>query len=111
MRLHRGPLYATYNDAVRMEREKSRGIGRSTALLFEAAVRVFNDPFLLLNKDRIEEGEQRWHAIGAADSAILWLSTLTAWRVNMTKKEVIRIISARAADEGGRRRYLDQAAQ
>lgn len=32
---------------------------------FETAARVFDDPDLLLLKDRVIEGEQRWHAIGA----------------------------------------------
>src|ERR1035438_9907531 len=51
--------------------DKSRSNRKKHGVAFEAAVKVFNDPFLLLIKDRIEEGEQRWHAIGAAEAAIL----------------------------------------
>ena len=32
---------------------------------FATAARVFDDPNVLLIDDRIIEGEQRWHAIGA----------------------------------------------
>jgi uncharacterized DUF497 family protein len=32
---------------------------------FATAARVFDDPNVLLMHDRIVEGEQRWHAIGA----------------------------------------------
>jgi hypothetical protein len=32
---------------------------------FATAARVFDDPDVLLMHDRILEGQQRWHAIGA----------------------------------------------
>ncbi|WP_437351846.1 BrnT family toxin [Neorhizobium petrolearium] len=35
---------------------------------FEIATRVFADPFVLIEQDRIEDGEQRWQAVGAIDS-------------------------------------------
>jgi uncharacterized protein len=35
---------------------------------FETALRVFADPFVLIEQDRIEDGEQRWQAVGAIDS-------------------------------------------
>ncbi len=38
---------------------------------FEIASRVFADPDLVLRKDRVVDGEQRWHAIGAVSEAVL----------------------------------------
>jgi uncharacterized protein len=91
--------------------EKSRRNRKKHGVAFEAAVRVFNDPFLLLIKDRIDESEQRWHAIGAAESAILLVVHAYRRESEHGKEEIIRIISARAADKSERRKYLDQAAQ
>ena len=91
--------------------EKSRRNRKKHGIAFEAAVTIFNDPFLLLIEDRIEEGEQRWHAIGAAEAAILLV--VHAYRIGGEHgtEEIIRIISARTADKSERRRYLDQTAQ
>jgi len=38
---------------------------RHNGLDFETAARVFDDPNVILKEDRIVEGKQRWHAIGA----------------------------------------------
>jgi uncharacterized DUF497 family protein len=40
-------------------------------LAFETAARVFNDPLAVFRKDRIVEGEQRWHAVGSVLGAVL----------------------------------------
>ena len=40
---------------------------------FQTAARVFNDAQIVLAKDRIVEGEQRWHAIGAVSEALLFV--------------------------------------
>lgn len=55
--------------------EKSRSNRKKHGVAFEA-VKVFNDPFLLLTKDRIEEGEQRWHAIGRRGGDLIGCSRL-----------------------------------
>ena len=52
-------------DKDRANRKKHAGID------FETASRVFGDPFMMLRKDRVVEGEQRWHAIGAVHQAVL----------------------------------------
>jgi uncharacterized DUF497 family protein len=45
--------------------EKNRtNQAKHAGLDFETASRVFADPDLLLRKDRVIDGEQRWHAIG-----------------------------------------------
>ena len=38
---------------------------------FETAARVFDDPNVVLMHDRLIDGEQRWHAIGAVSAALL----------------------------------------
>lgn len=44
---------------------------KHTGIAFASAALVFDDPGILLHKDRIVEGEQRWHTIGAAQKALL----------------------------------------
>src|SRR5688500_8244760 len=74
---------------------------------FETAARVFADPGLLLRKDRVIEGEQRWHAIGAVRNAVL-LVVHVYRKENSHGEEIIRIVSAREADPRERRIYLEQ---
>jgi uncharacterized DUF497 family protein len=85
----------------RSNRTKHAGID------FEIASRVFADPNLVLRKDRVVEGEQRWHAIGAVRKAVL-LVVHVYIEENPNGEEVIRIISAREADPRERRVYLEQ---
>jgi uncharacterized DUF497 family protein len=77
---------------------------------FRTAALVFNDPCLMLRKDRIVEGEQRWRAIGAAEGAVLLVVHVYREEGQHGKEETIRIISARAANNRERRIYLRQAA-
>ena len=76
---------------------------------FEAASRVFSDPGLMLRKDRVIDGEQRWHAIGTVRNAVL-LVVHVYLEDDSDGEETIRIISAREADPRERRIYLEQAA-
>src|SRR5579864_5247358 len=78
---------------------------------FETASRVFADPGLMLRKDRVIDGEQRWHAIGAVRKAVLLVVHVYREENPNDEKEVIRIISAREADTYERRIYLEQAPQ
>jgi uncharacterized DUF497 family protein len=86
----------------RVNRKKHLGIS------FESAAQVFDDPNLLLRKDWVVEGEQRWPAIGAARQAVLLV-------VHVYRKEkdhgdeIIRILSAREASKRERRIYIQQA--
>jgi uncharacterized DUF497 family protein len=77
---------------------------------FATAARVFDDPNVLLMHDRNIEGEQRWHAIGAVFEALLLL-VHTYREDNDNGEEIIRIISAREANQRERRIYLRQPAQ
>jgi hypothetical protein len=76
---------------------------------FETAARVFNDPKVVLAKDRIVEGEQRWHAMGAVSGALLLV--VHTYQVENDEEEIIRIISAREANQRERRIYIQQAAE
>jgi uncharacterized protein len=59
-------------------------------------------------KDRVVDGEQRWHAIGAVMTAVLLV--VHVYRESDTNgEEIIRIISAREASKRERRIYLQQA--
>ena len=75
---------------------------------FETASRVFADSSLMLRKDRVVDGEQRWHALGAVRKAVL-LVVHVYREENPNGEEVFRIISAREADSRERRIYLEQA--
>ena len=68
---------------------------RSTLVsILKTASRIFADPNLIIRKDRVIDGEQRWHAIGAVRKAVL-LVVHVYREENQNGEEVIRIISAR----------------
>jgi uncharacterized DUF497 family protein len=77
---------------------------------FETAMRVFADPFALSEQDRIEGGEQRWQTLGVVEGHLLLLVAHTIWDEDENGQliEVVRIISARAADRRERRNYEQQ---
>ncbi len=70
---------------------------------FELAQEVWDDPFFLLVPDRIEAGEQRWHAIGLVGA----VATVLVVHVypGPDDEERARIISARKATPHERKRY------
>ena len=78
---------------------------------FEAAALVFDDPHAIFRKDRIVAGEQRWHAIGAVEGAVLLVVHVYRMEDENGEEETIRIISAREAYKRERRIYLQQAAE
>lgn len=84
---------------------------RKHRVSFETAIRVFADPFALVEQDRIEGGEYRWQTLGLVDGRLLLLVAHTI-REKETDDgaavEVIRIISARRAEPLERRRYENQ---
>ncbi len=83
---------------------------KHNGLDFETAARVFNDPSVVLIEDRIVEGEQRWHAIGAVSGALL-LVVHVYHEDDVYGEEIIRIISAREANQRERRIYIQQGAE
>lgn len=73
---------------------------------FDAATRVFEDPFALMLQDRVEGDEERWQAIGRAGPHLV---LVVAHAVRHPRGvDVIRIISARRALRHERQRYEDQ---
>ena len=103
-------LYVMYN-SMRFEWDavKNRSnLKKHAGIDFETASRVFADPSLMLRKDRVIDGEQRWQGIGAVRKAVL-LVVHVYLEENPNGEEVIRIISAREADPRERRIYLEQA--
>jgi len=81
---------------------------------FELAALVFEDERRLVYPDRIDckTEEQRWHAAGAAQiepEVRAVLLVVHAYREDNHGEEIIRIISARAAEEHEIRRYQEQA--
>jgi len=77
---------------------------RKHRVSFETAVRVFADPFALVEQDRIVNGESRWQTLGLVDGHLLLLVAHTV-RDDEDGTEVIRIISARHAEPKERKRY------
>ena len=80
---------------------------RKHGVSFETASLVFDDPHALMLQDRIEDGEERWQAIGRISDAVVLVVAHTA--KSGSEGEVIRIISARKAERHERKRYEDQA--
>ena len=80
-------------------------------LAFESAALVFNDPDAIFRKDRVIVGEQRWHAIGIAGGAVLLVVHVYAMESENDEEEIIRIISAREANQRERRIYFEQGAE
>ncbi|MYZ43887.1 BrnT family toxin [Schauerella aestuarii] len=80
---------------------------RKHGVSFELAMRVFADPFALTGPDRVVGREQRWQTLGLVENHLLLLAAHTVYEVNEdgVAIEVIRLISARAADRKERRRY------
>ena len=77
---------------------------RKHRVSFEIAVRVFADPFAVVEQDRVESGEFRWQALGTVNGCLLLLVAHTV-REDTDGTEVIRIISARRAEPKERKRY------
>ncbi|MGH9584238.1 MAG: BrnT family toxin [Bryobacteraceae bacterium] len=81
---------------------------------FETAARAFGDSNFVLTRDRIgEDGEQRWHAVGAVllrSGRAALLLVVYIYRKVQYGEETIRIVSAREADKRDRRIYFQQAA-
>jgi len=70
-------------------------------------MRVFADPFALTEEIRIEGREQRWQTLGIVEGYLLLLVAHTTRDDYEDGQpiEIIRIISARAADRKERQRY------
>lgn len=93
------------------DEQKNRLNQKKHGIAFSLAARVFADECRLLEKDRIDDetGEQRWHAIGRIGGVAIYI-VVHVYRRDKNGEEIIRIISARDANQRESRRYLQQAA-
>lgn len=82
---------------------KAESNRRKHGVSFEAAIRVFADPFAITQQDRIEGHEYRRRTIGMVGGVAVIVVAHTDREDDGI--EVIRLISARRADGKERRRY------
>ena len=94
---------------IRFEWDPAKAAGnlRKHGVSFETALRAFADPYALSELERIEDGEQRWQTLGVVEGYVLLVvaHTIRDEEEDGQLIEVVRIISARAADRTERRRY------
>lgn len=88
--------------------EKARRNLAKHGTSFELARRVWDDPCHLVVPDRIEGGEQRWHAIGLVGPVVI-LVVVHAYP-DADDEGRVRIIGARRATPHERRRYEQEGA-
>lgn len=82
---------------------KARSNARKHGVRFEDAMLVFDDPYALVEQDRMQVGEFRWQTLGLAGGVVLLLVAHTVQ--SEQADEIIRIISARRAVRKERNRY------
>jgi uncharacterized DUF497 family protein len=75
---------------------------------FETAELVWDDPLHIVGFDRVEDGEERWWAIGTVGSVAILVVVHTYPDEN--DELHVRIIGARKATKLGRRRYEEEGA-
>ncbi len=85
------------------DEDKNHVNQKKHGLDFETARLVFDDPFCVTFVERINVGEERWHAIGSIENIIVIVMVHT-YREDGSD-EVIRIISARRATRHERKLY------
>ena len=77
--------------------EKKNRINKTKhRISFDAAKMVFFDPCCLIRFDRVEDDEDRWHAIRRVKGGLFFVVVHTTHFADQA--EIIRIISARRPD-------------
>jgi len=79
---------------------------RKHGVSFQTAVLVFADPNALVMQNRVQNGEERWQAIGVVEGLFMLVVAHTVREQDGI--EVIRIISARRANRREKRRYEEE---
>jgi uncharacterized DUF497 family protein len=82
---------------------KAKNNERKHGIRFEYATHVFEDPFAMVEQDRMEGNEYRWQTLGLVAGVVLLLVAHTV--KGDGEDEIIRIISARRATRKERTRY------
>ena len=85
------------------DEKKSRQNLRKHDIRFETAVLVFDDPYAITQRDLAFEDEERWITVGAIGLGSILLVVHTFYEEH--DEEVIRVISARAAESHERKAY------
>ncbi len=75
---------------------------------FELARSVWDDPLHVILPDRVEDGEQRWHAIGLVGAIVVLVVVHS--HPDPVDDQRVRIIGARKATSHERRRYEQDGA-
>jgi uncharacterized protein len=88
---------------VEWDEQKNRQNLRKHDVRFETAMLVFDDPYALTQGDLTFEHEERWITVGAIGPGSILLVVHTFYEKQ--GEEIIRIISARAAESHERRAY------
>jgi uncharacterized protein len=88
--------------------EKARTNLAKHGVSFELARKVWDDPLHIIVPDRIEDGEQRWHAIGMVGPVAILL--VVHAHPDFDDEGRVRIIGARKATAHERRRYEQEEA-
>ncbi len=85
------------------DENKNRQNLRKHDVRFETAVLVFDDPYAITRRDYTFDDEERWITVGAIGPGSVLLVVHTSYEKQ--NDQVIRIISARAAEFHERRAY------
>ena len=85
------------------DEQKNRQNLRKHDVRFETAILVFDDPYAITQRDFTFEDEERWITVGAIGPGSILLVVHTF--LEKQEEEIIRIISARAAESHERRAY------
>ena len=98
-------LQFEWDEAKARANEKKHGVS------FDDGVQIFEDPYVISEHDRIEDGELRWQSVGMIEGMLVVLVAHTSEIFAENDVEVIRIISARRATRKERRRYDENRAK
>jgi hypothetical protein len=85
------------------DEQKNRQNLRKHDVRFETAILVFDDPYSLTQRDPYSDEEERWITLGAIGAGAVLLVVHTLFE--QQEEEIIRIISARAAESHERKAY------
>ena len=88
------------------DEDKNEANRRKHGISFEIAVLVFEDSNRLEFVERIEGGEERWHAIGSVRGSLLFLTVVHTY-AEAEDEPLVRIISARRATRHERKLYAE----
>ena len=87
------------------DRQKDELNRKKHRIEFETAQLVFDDPRCLTFIERVQDGEERWHAIGLIGGRMI-VTVVHAYRLEGFD-DIIRIISARHANVDERKHYVE----